>query len=214
VSQTINNRTLIAVLKDSITDWSGHTGELQHLDAIVGDGDMGVTVAIGSKAMIEYLANPGEEDIGRLLMKCAMQINKASPSTFGTLLASAFMEAGKAILGRTEIEIKDIVLIGQSAIDGIKKRGKAEVGDKTMLDSLVPAVESFQQSLDKGADSKAAIEASVKASRAGAEATIGMKAKFSRASYRQDGGIGVKDAGATALYLLIESFGERLLSRV
>jgi len=214
VSKAINTETLIAILKDSATGWSDHSDELQQLDAIIGDGDMGVTASIGSKAMAEYLANPGEEDMGRLLMKCGMQINKASPSTFGTLLASAFMEAGKAILGRKEIEVKDLVLVGRGAIDGIKKRGKAEVGDKSMLDSLVPAVEAFQQALAKGADAKAAVEAAVKASKAGAESTIRMKAKHSRASYRQDGGVGVQDAGATAIYCLIEAFGESLLSHI
>ena len=67
---------------------------------------------LASKAMTDYLNNPGEEDIGKLIMKCGMQINKSSPSTFGTLLASAFMEAGKTVLGRKEIEIKDLVRRG------------------------------------------------------------------------------------------------------
>ncbi len=214
MSQVINTSTLITILKESAMGWNAHSDELRELDAIVGDGDMGVTVSIGSKAMAAYLANSGEEDMGKLLMKCGMQINKASPSTFGTLLASAFMEAGKAILGRKEIEVKDLVLVGWGAIDGVKKRGKAEVGDKSMLDSLVPAVEAFQQALAKGADSKAAIEAAVKASKAGAEATIKMKAKYGRASYRQDGGVGVQDAGATAIYRLIEAFCENLLSHI
>lgn len=214
MSQTINTATLIVILKETAAGWRRHSDELRQLDAIVGDGDMGVTVKLGSTAMVDYLANPGEEDIGKLLMKCGMQVNKASPSTFGTLLASAFMEAGKAALGRKEIQVKDLVLVGRGAVDGVKKRGKAEVGDKTMVDALVPAVDAFQQALDKGADSKAAIEAAIKAAKAGAEATVKMKAKYSRASYRPDGSVGVQDAGAAAMYYLIESFGRSLIAHI
>jgi dihydroxyacetone kinase-like protein len=214
VSKAVNTATLIAILKETATEWSRHSDEIGQLDAIIGDGDMGVTVELGSKAMADYLANPGEEDIGKLLMRCGMQINKAGPSTFGTLLASAFMEAGKAALGRKEIGVKDLSLLGQGAIDGIKKRGKAEVGEKTMIDSLAPAVAAFQHALTEGAEAKAAIEAAIEAAKAGMEATTQMKARYSRASYRPDGGIGVQDAGATAMYYLIEAFGRSLAAHV
>jgi dihydroxyacetone kinase-like protein len=164
--------------------------------------------------MVDYLANPGEDDIGKILMKCGMQINKASPSTFGTLLASAFMEAGKAVLGHKEIQFKDLLPLGRSAVEGVKKRGKAEVGDKTILDALVPAVEAFGEGLAKEKDSNIILADVVKAAKSGAEATIQMKAKYSRASYRQDGAIGLQDAGATAIYYLIESFVQSLTTRI
>jgi phosphoenolpyruvate---glycerone phosphotransferase subunit DhaL len=214
MSQPLSFATIITILKETASTWSRHRDELQQLDAIMGDGDMGVTVELAGKAMAEYLANPGEEDIGKLLMKCGMQINKSSPSTFGTLLASAFMDAGKAVLGRKEIQVKDLLLVGQGAIRGIKRRGNAEVGDKTMIDALVPAVEAFQQALADGTDQKGAIEGAIERARAGMEATIKMSAKFSRASYRKDGGIGVQDAGATAMYYLIESLGCSLLAHI
>ncbi len=210
MSLVINTATLIDILKDTATGWSRNSDELRRLDSIAGDGDLGVTVELASKAMADYMANPNEEDIGKLLMRCGMQINKASPSTFGTLLASAFMEAGKAVLGRKEIAVNDLVLLGKGAVEGVKKRGKAEVGDKTMLDALVPAVEAFEQALAKGTDIRMALELTMKAAKAGAEATVNMKAKYSRASYRQDGAIGLQDAGATATYFLIEAFVKSL----
>jgi len=213
MSRAINAVTLIAVLKETAIGWSRFTDELRRLDSITGDGDLGVTVELASKAMTDYLNNPGEEDIGKLIMKCGLQINKSSPSTFGTLLASAFMEAGKTVLGRKEIEFKDLVLVGQGAIDGVKKRGKAEVGDKTMLDSLVPAVEAYKQAVANNIDYKVAIEKATEAAKKGMEATKNMKAKYSRASYRPDGGIGIQDAGATATYYLIEAFARSLMKR-
>lgn len=213
MSQSIANTTFIDILKETALGWSKYSDELRKLDSLAGDGDLGITVELASKAMTDFLANPGEEDIGKILMKCGMQINKASPSTFGTLLASAFMEAGKAILGRKEIEFKDLLLLGNGAVEGIKKRGKAEVGEKTMLDALVPAVAAFREALDKGDDNRAVLEAVVKSAKAGAEATVNMKAKYSRASYRQDGSIGLQDAGATAIYYLIEAFARSVMGR-
>jgi dihydroxyacetone kinase-like protein len=214
VRQKLNTTSLISILKEAVATLSSHSDEVRQLDAILGDGDMGVTLELGSKAVMEYLASPVEEDIGKLLVGCGLRFNKASPSTFGTLLASAFMEAGKASLGRKEIGIEEIVLIGQGAIDGIKKRGKAEIGEKTMLDSLIPAVEAFKKELAKGADHKVTIESAIHAAKMGMEATIKMKAKHSRASWRQDGGVGVKDAGATAIYYLIEAFGKGIISHI
>jgi dihydroxyacetone kinase-like protein len=147
-------------------------------------------------------------------MKCGMQVNKASPSTFGTLLASAFMEAGKAVSGRKEIGTAELEVLGAAAVDGIRKRGKAQAGEKTMLDSLIPAVEAFRQAQARGDDGRAAIEAAIEAAKAGMIATAGMKAKYSRASYRQDGGMGVQDPGATAMYYLIEGLRRSLISRL
>ena len=212
MSKIFTTVTFTDILKNTANGWSQHREELRQLDSITGDGDLGVTVELAGKAMTDYLVNPNEEDIGKLLMKCGMQINKSSPSTFGTLLASAFMEAGKTVLGRKEIEFKDLALVGQGAIDGVKKRGKAEVGDKTMLDALVPAVDAFQEGFTRGSDDKVVLEAVIKAAKTGAEATVKMKAKFSRASYRADGAIGVQDAGATAVYYLIESFARSLIA--
>ena len=214
MSKTITTVTLIDILRETATGWSRHCEELRQLDSITGDGDLGVTVELAAKAMADYLNNPNEDDIGKLIMKCGMQINKSSPSTFGTLLASAFMEAGKTVLGQKDIEIKDLAHMGQGAIDGVKKRGKAEVGDKTMLDALVPAVNACQEGLARGTDNKVVLEAVIKAAGTGAEATKNMKAKFSRASYRPDGAIGLQDAGATATYYLIESFARSLIARL
>lgn len=214
MNQAFGVATVITILEEAAAAWSHHRDEVQQLDAIVGDGDMGVTMELSSKALSDCLANVGEEDIGKMLMKCGMQINRSSASTFGTLLASAFIEAGKAVLGRKEIEINDLLLVGQGAVDGVKKRGKAEVGEKTMMDTLVPALEAFQRALTEGTDLKAAIEVAIKGAREGMEATIKMKAKYSRASYRKDGGVGVQDAGATAMYYLIESFGHSLIARI
>ena len=158
-----NRSDLTSVLIKVASDMNGHVDQLRDLDAVMGDGDLGVTIGMGSDAMIAYLAAQDETDIGKMLVKCGMNVNKVNPSTFGTLQASAFMGAGKAVLNKTEITVVDLISMGKGAIDGIKKRGKAEVGDKTMLDSLVPAVETFQRSYNEKEDIVEALKAAVSA---------------------------------------------------
>jgi len=194
------------------SDFRNHSEELRQLDAVIGDGDLGVTVELGSKALLEYLASPVEDDIGQLLAKCGLQFNKASPSTFGTLLASAFMGAGKAAMGKTKIETEELGMIADGAVDGIKKRGKSEVGDKTMLDCLVPAVEALKKEFADGVELEAAFNAAVTAAEEGMKATIPMMSRHGRASWHREKTIGVQDAGATAMYYLIESFARHLIS--
>lgn len=207
-------KDMVAVLQAVASDFESHSEELRQLDAVIGDGDLGVTVGLGSKALREYLSSSDEDNNSQLLAKCGLQFNKASPSTFGTLLASAFMGAGKAVTGKTEIGAEDFVMIADGAVDGIKKRGKAEVGDKTMLDCLVPAVEAFKKELASGADFKGALQAAVSAAEEGMKDTAPMMSKHGRASWHREKTIGVQDAGATAMYYLIESFARHLLSRI
>lgn len=200
---TIN---MVSILKEVAADLESHSEELRQLDAVIGDGDLGVTIELGSKAIREYLASSDEDDIGQLLAKCGMCINKAIPSTFGTLLASAFMGAGKASMGKEKFGIGDLGLMGDGAIDSVKKRGRAVVGDKTMLDCLVPAVEAFKRESADGDDPKVALKEAVTAAKVGMEATISMVAKHGRASWHGEKSVGVQDAGATAMYYMIESF--------
>ncbi|MDD4860425.1 MAG: dihydroxyacetone kinase subunit L [Dehalococcoidales bacterium] len=211
MSDIIDVARFTTILKEAATDLKGRAEELRQLDSLLGDGDLGVTIELASKAMLEYLESQKEDEIGKLLMNCGLNINKVSPSTFGTVLANAFMGAGKAAFGKKQIEIKDLAALGDGAIESIKKRGKAEVGDKTVLDALVPAVEAFKKEM-AGGDAKSALAAMVKAAEAGMKATAGMKAKFGRAKWFQEKSIGVQDGGATAMYYLIESFVRHLSS--
>ena len=210
----ITRQDLIAILQQTAADIKKHINELRDLDAALGDGDLGVTIELGSNAMSAYLYVQDEVDIGRMLAKMGMDINKVNPSTFGTLLASAFMGAGKAVQGKTTLTAGDLLTMGYGAIDAIKKRGRAEVGDKTMLDTLVPAVEAYKESISANNDINQALQLAATASEKGLNATALMKAKFGRVSWRPDGGVGLKDGGATAVYLLISSFTTHLFETI
>jgi dihydroxyacetone kinase-like protein len=207
-SFTIDALTIATILKHIASDIKKHCEELQELDAKIGDGDLGVTIELVSKALSEYLASTNERDVGNLLVQCGMHINKANPSTFGTILASAFIGAGKAVIGKTCIKFSELALMGEGAIENIQKRGKAEVGGKTLIDTLVPAVNTFKKEIKSGNDAKTSISAAVRAAEEGMKATINMKAKFGRAKWFQNHSIGVQDGGATAMYYIIESFAK------
>ena len=209
----IDTAHIITILQKVASDLKSHAEELRQLDAKLGDGDLGVTIELSSQAMSEYLKSSNEKDIGKLLVQCGMNINKVSPSTFGTIIASAFMGGGRAMMGKTRISIEDLVLIGEAAVENIKKRGKAEVGDKTVIDTLIPALETLKRENARGADTQAALEASIKAARDGMEATVNMKAKFGRAQWFHERSIGVQDGGATAMYYMMKSFTENLILR-
>ena len=120
------------------------------------------------------------------------------------------MGGGKAVVGKTHLDISDLILVGEGAIENIKKRGKAEVGDKTLLDTLVPAVEAFRQAVEGGKDLPVAVAAAMAAAEEGMKATVNMKARFGRAQWFQEGSIGIQDGGATAMYYMIKSFADNL----
>jgi dihydroxyacetone kinase-like protein len=197
-----------SLLQSVAVDLTSHSEELRQLDARVGDGDLGVTIELASQAMSDYLVSSTETDIGKLLAQCGMNINKVSPSTFGTILASAFMGGGKAVVGNEKIGLNELLLIGEGAVENIKKRGKAEAGDKTLLDALTPAVDTLKSSA--GTDEKQVLDAAVNAAEEGVKATVNMKAKFGRAQWFQEGSVGVQDGGATAIYYMIKSFAENI----
>jgi phosphoenolpyruvate---glycerone phosphotransferase subunit DhaL len=207
---TLNSREIATLLKQMATDIRSRVEELRELDSIIGDGDMGITIELAANAINSFFENPVADDIGEMLMKCGLSINKVSPSTFGTLFAAGFMGAGRVVSKKTAIDMQDLIKMGSEGINNIKSRGKADVGDKTMLDSLVPAFNAFKNQILIGAEISSAMREAVTAAEAGMQATVGMRAKHGRAQWHQEGSVGVRDAGATAVYYMIESFARHL----
>lgn len=208
----LSTQTFLSILDQTAADMELHVEELRQLDSQLGDGDLGITIDLACKALHEFLSSSGTDDIGRLLLSAAAKINQANPSTFGTLLSSGFMGAGKAAMGKTELVPGDLVPIGKGAIAGIQKLGKADLGDKTLLDALIPAVNGFESALAANESVETALHSAVAAAKNGMEATVAMRAKFGRANWHQEKSIGVQDAGATAVYFAIESFIKNLLA--
>jgi len=184
--------------------------ELRELDAKTGDGDLGVTAKLGFKAIRENLSQLINEDIETILTKSGMAFSKAGASTFGALMATAFMRAGGKAKGLSQIGIEDITTMMKAAIEGIKRRGKASQGECTMLDALIPAQETLEKYALNGKSLNEAMAIAAKAAKKGAELTTGMKARHGRAGWLTEKSIGVPDAGATAVAMMLRFVSEHL----
>jgi dihydroxyacetone kinase-like protein len=204
----LDSKGLRGLLLEVAAALTQHSEEIRELDATVGDGDLGITVELMAKALVEFADSSVETDIGRLLMQCGMAVNRANPSTFGTVVASGFMGGGKAVAGKTSVDLADWVAIGEAAIESIKSRGKASVGDKTLLDALVPAAEALKAERDKGGDGQTAMRAAAQACEEGMKATAGMVAKCGKARVFREKSMGVQDGGATAMYYMLKAAAE------
>jgi dihydroxyacetone kinase-like protein len=113
-------------------------GELNTLDAALGDGDLGVTMVRGTRSLLAELPNL-PDDVGLALLKCAQTLTKISGSTYGTLLATGLMSAAKAVKGRREVPWSEISPILAGAVQAMSRRGNGQLGDKTVLDALEAA---------------------------------------------------------------------------
>jgi dihydroxyacetone kinase-like protein len=126
----------------------------------------------------------------------------------GPLYGTAFMRAGQVVQGKNELSEEDIVKVFEAALDGIKQRGKAEAGDKTMIDSIEPAYKALKESLENNIALPEALNRAANAAKEGMEYTKNISARKGRASYLGERSIGHLDPGATSAYLMIKSFSD------
>lgn len=187
-----------------------HSELITALDAEIGDGDLGVTCALGMKAALEALDASVEASLTERLLKAGMAFNSAGASTFGALVATAAMRAAKYARDSQLVAWDLQSLIGAlgAAIEGLQQRGKASRGDKTILDALWPALEALQSAQREGRSLAQALAGAAAAARAGAEATRPLRSKFGRAAWMQDRTIGVQDAGATVAAVVAQAVAD------
>lgn len=179
---------------------------LIELDSVMGDGDLGLTMAAVFSAAEEHAAGSKAEDIGSLLMGAGMAMAKSAPSTMGTLMATGFMRGGKALKGATIAGVPQMRDFWKSFVEGIMERGKAKTGEKTIVDALFPAYESFESSVKDNLPLKDACRKAKEAAERGVEATKDMVAQHGRAAYYQEKSRTLQDAGATVGSMVVGAF--------
>ena len=177
---------------------------LTELDSRMGDGDLGLTMNNGFAAIVDEIEKISEDDIGILLMKSGMIMANAVPSTMGTLVATAIIKAGKTVKGKQQIGLKDTIDMGSAAIDGIMQRGKAKRGEKTILDSLYPALEALQDVYKSKGTFSEAWEKAYEGAAKGVLETKKMKSVHGRAGWYAEKTVGYQDPGAMAGAFIIE----------
>lgn len=174
------------------------------LDSVVGDGDFGYSLARGFEGVLADWDDFDRTDAGTFLLKIAVAITSRIGGTSGPIWGTAFMKTGMKLKGIADVSNADVIAAIREGIDGIKKRGNSDVGDKTLLDALVPAIDALDRALASGGSVQEALDSTAVAAREAAEATSSMKALRGRASYSGERSIGSPDAGAIAIAVLAE----------
>lgn len=181
---------------------------LTELDAAIGDADHGINMDRGFKKVLSQLSEVEEKDIGSILKATGMALISGVGGAGGPLYGTFFLRAAAVADGKTELSDDDLAKLLEAGVQGVIQRGKAEPGDKTMIDALLPAVEALKQATSSGVPTHDALHQAVFSAEQGMKATIPMQAKKGRASYLGERSIGHQDPGATSSYLMLKTLAE------
>ncbi|HEX9438563.1 MAG TPA: dihydroxyacetone kinase subunit DhaL [Roseiflexaceae bacterium] len=181
-----------------------HRDELTQLDSPIGDADHGINLDRGFTAVLGKLPTVADKDIGTILKTTGMTLVSTVGGASGPLYGTAFIRAGMALADRYELTEGEVVAALEAALEGIIARGKANRGDKTMVDAIGPGIDALKEAQASGEDFPNAMRRAVAAVEAGMRATIPMLALKGRASYLGERSIGHQDPGATSAYYIAQ----------
>ncbi len=183
---------------------------LTQLDAAIGDADHGMNMSRGFQKATASLASVADKDIGTILKTVSMTLISSVGGASGPLYGTFFLRASTVITGKHELTEEDMLEMLQAGLDGVLQRGKAQLGDKTMIDVLSPAVTAFSQAVGEGKGMHEAMQLAVAKAEQSMKNTIPMIAKKGRASYLGERSVGNQDPGATSSYLMLKCLLETL----
>lgn len=183
---------------------------LTELDAVIGDGDFGSSLSNGFRKVRVQLLSMERTNFGDILKKVGMTLTTSVGGVSGPIWGTAFLRAGIKAGEKTQLNLNDICDIMAAALEGIIARGKANPGDKTLVDALHPAIEELKKQSKSGAILIKAFEKAAEAAKRGSDRTIEMVAKKGRASYLGDRTRGHRDAGSWAVVLIFEETARNL----
>ena len=202
------------ITRDTVLDWmrrfaaemEEHRQELVRLDTAIGDGDHGTNMDRGMRNALAKLDSQDQADAGAVLKTVAMALVSSVGGAAGPLYGTLFLQMGTALSGQDEVDLAGFAAAWRKGLEGVQARGKAEPGDKTMVDALVPAVEALEGASDLGEGLRAA----TRAAEEGMRATTPLVARKGRASYLGERSKDHQDPGATSTYYLFKSAEEAL----
>ena len=183
---------------------------LSELDAAIGDGDHGLNMSKGFKAVVEKVKDLPEDDLGNILKSCGMALVSNVGGASGPLYGTAFMKSASVVANKSSMDINDFMEILQVSLDGIKMRGKSIEGEKTIIDTLSPSIEAGRKALDENKSQKDVLIAIIDAAKTGMENTKNIIATKGRASYVGERSLGHQDPGATSMYIILCTIAEEL----
>ncbi len=193
---------VIQTMATTIVDNADHFAQL---DAVAGDGDFGFSLRNGFEVVVADYDTFDRTNPGTILKKIGFVISGKVGGVSGPIWGTAFMRAAAAAGDKAELTSDDVIEILRAAIAGIMHRGEASLGDKTLLDALVPAVDSLEESFKAGEDGSVALQKAADVAVKAAEDTLGMLAMRGRAAYTGDRSRESVDAGATAIGVILQA---------
>jgi dihydroxyacetone kinase-like protein len=198
------------IVENIITTIQENTAYLSEIDGAIGDGDHGINMNKGMTMCQEQLAGKDADmttaikTLGRILL---MEIGGAMGPLYGTF----FREMAKASQGQKQIDAQVLLAMLKAALSGVQGLGNAKVGDKTLIDTLVPAIEAYENALHAGENFQAALEELKRAAEAGKDSTKDLVAKVGRSSRLGERSRGVLDAGATSCWLILQAMADSII---
>lgn len=176
---------------------------LCEMDAYMGDGDLGLTMKKGFGALEDIFKEINEESLGKYIMKAGLKMASKVPSTMGTLMSSGIMSGGKALVGKDEIGPKEYAEYLTAFTKGVQNRGKCEIGDRTLLDSISLAAKFAVKAAENNESLEKVAKAALEGAREGVERTKDMEPRYGKELVHIAKAKGVKDQGAYAGELMI-----------
>jgi phosphoenolpyruvate---glycerone phosphotransferase subunit DhaL len=209
-----------SVNRDAVLTWirrfgaeiEEHRAELVRLDTAIGDGDHGTNMDRGMRKALANLETLEGDDIGGPLKSVGMALVSSVGGAAGPLYGTLFLQMGAATTGADSLDVAGLADALEAGVKGVQARGKAEPGDKTMVDALQPAVAALRDAAEGDTSLPEAVGRAVAAAEEGMKSTIPMEARKGRASYLGPRSVGHQDPGATSSYLLLRSAGEAFTS--
>jgi len=202
-----------SVPRDAVLDWikayasaiADNKEYLTQLDAAIGDADHGANMDRGFQAALAKLPGVSDKDIGTILKTVGMTLVSTVGGAGGPLYGTLFMQMGTSSAGKLELTLADWVDALEAGVNGVVMRGKANLGDKTMVDALTPALVTLKEAAANGTPMREALVKSAQAAEQGMIATTPLVAKKGRASYLGERSAGHQDPGATSSHLLLKA---------
>ncbi|WP_414585128.1 dihydroxyacetone kinase subunit DhaL [Scytonema sp. PCC 10023] len=201
----VTKQQILQWLQTFVAEIEQNKDYLTELDAAIGDADHGINMDRGFKKAIAQLPTVADKDISSILKAVSMTLISSIGGASGPLYGTLFLQASTAVAGKQDLNEQDMLGLLQAGLDGVLGRGKAQLGDKTMVDVLSPAVTTFQQAVAEGNNTLQAMQRTVAAAEQGMKDTTPMVAKKGRASYLGERSVGHQDPGATSSYLMLKS---------
>jgi dihydroxyacetone kinase-like protein len=206
VRSTLSSSDFVKIINAICDTLEQEKGYLSELDGAIGDGDHGVNMAKCFREVKKKLPENIDKDVGTILKNVGMVILNSVGGAMGALYGTLFLKASKEVMGKMEVNLEDLIKMFEAGEKGIQEIGKAQLRDKTLLDTINPAVKALKEAHAKGKPLVEALADFSEAAKKGAESTREMISKIGRSSRLGERTIGHQDAGATSCHFILSAF--------